>query len=320
VRIRAGAKGAEECVRAFVEELRTLRSSYSRVERARLVLLRFLSHLRRHGVRDLRAATERHVVSFVGQLAARRLSGNTRAAYLSTVRCFFAYLEDRGAVLLNPAATVALPRVHRLPRAPLSEAEVRRLMSTPPMWTARGKRDRAVLEVLYGTGLRVGECLGLDIDDVDLHQRELKVRTGKGKVGRVVPLVGRAAAAVQVYLQEARLAFVRRPSEQALFLNNEGGRLGILTVSYRLKLYAREARIGRRVHPHLLRHTFATHLLRGGADVRHVQALLGHKEIGTTALYTQLEPTDLKRAVAKSHPRERATRRASRRVPARRAR
>jgi integrase/recombinase XerD len=183
-------------------------------------------------------------------------------------------------------------------------------MVAPFPYSTIGKRDRAVLELLYGTGLRVGEASRLDVPDLDLREGVLLVRNGKGRKDRVVPVPGRAAAALDVYLLEARPDLARL-YDPALFLSTFGVRLGAPGMRLMIKKHGRA--IGARLTPHTLRHTCATHLLRGGADIRHVQELLGHRSLATTALYTRVAIADLRAVIARSHPRESDWRRDARR-------
>ena len=176
----------------------------------------------------------------------------------------------------------------------------------PDPHTARGQRDRAVLELLYGTAIRVGECERLDLADVDLVRGHVFVRNGKGRKDRVVPVLGRATDAVELYLREARPELAKDPTERALFLTTRGTRLPVKRIQDLVRSHARAAGIDLRVTPYMLRHDCATHLLQNGADVRHVQKLLGHSHVETTAIYTRVTPTDLVRAVNRAHPRERA--------------
>ena len=205
-------------------------------------------------------------------------------------------------MLTNPAAALPRPRVEARPRAGLTLAQATRLMAAPWPGAPIGVRDRAILELLYGTGLRLGEAVRADVTDIDLARGVLLVRGGKGRVDRVVPLGGRAAAALDRYLCERRPALDTGASG-ALFLTRDGGRLGAAVMRVRIQVAAR--RLALRLTPHGLRHACATHPLRGGADVRHAQALLGHRRLTTTALYTRVAITDLSPVVARCHPRER---------------
>jgi site-specific recombinase XerD len=254
----------------------------------------------------MRSVGEAQLLSFLRRLEDRGarapLAPWTLVAYLGRVRSFFAFLESKGVILASPAMELALPRPQRLPRA-LSEEEARRLMAAPSHWSARGRRDRAILEILYGTGIRLSECVRLDLQDVDLAEGRLLVRNGKGKKDRVVPLVGQALRALGLYLRESRQAFVEDPREPAVFLSTLGRRLSALMLERQVKKHGRA--VGIHVTPHLLRHSCATHLLKHGADVRHIQQLLGHRSLETTALYTRVEVKDLREFLARAHPRER---------------
>jgi integrase/recombinase XerD len=235
------------------------------------------------------------------------LSFATQASYLQRVRSFFGFLTRQGFVLRSPAAEIVIPSCSPIPRTVLSVGQAARLMETPRGDTRAGRRDRAILELLYGTGIRRGECMRLGAADLDLQERTLLVRDGKGHKDRMVPLPGRAAEALCAYLKDVRPDLMRDPGERALFLTAWWGhRLSDVSVGLLVRQHARAAGLGR-LHPHALRHACATHLLRGGADVRHVQALLGHKRLKTTSLYTRVVVEDLRRVLARSHPRERTS-------------
>jgi len=228
------------------------------------------------------------------------LAAASRGSALSTVRRFFAFLANRGHVLRDPAQAIPLPRGARLPRGILNEGQARRLVAAPFPGSRIGKRDRAILETLYGTGIRLGEAVRADVSDLDLREGVLLVRSGKGKKDRVVPVPGRAAAALDTYLTEVRPELVKR-LDAALFISRHGGRLSL--VGLRAIVLRHGRAIGVDVSPHALRHTCATHLLRGGADIRHVQELLGHRCLATTALYTRVAIKDLREVLARAHPR-----------------
>jgi site-specific recombinase XerD len=297
VRIRAAGRHAidprsfETALLALLDELRVRWYSKALHKQVRNVLLRFFSHLRARRVRDLRAVSEAHVISYARVIAetqtakGTRYTAATQRTYLTTVQRLFRFLERRSAVL--------------------NQAHARRLVASPDATTPRGKRDRALLELLYGTAIRVGECERLDLKDLDLLRGHLTIRSGKGRKDRVVPVVGRAAAAIDVYLSEGRPELVKDPREGALFITNRGTRLNVKRIQDLVRTNAKAAGIDVRVTPHTLRHGCATHLLQGGADVRHVQKLLGHSSVQTTATYTHVDTKDLARVMAKAHPRER---------------
>jgi len=271
---------------------------------SRLLLPRLFDHLAKQRVRDARAVTEAHLVSFARKLARRKLAASSQTHYLMAVRRFFAFLLKRRLILHDPAAAIRLPRRFVLPRHVLSEAQARRLLSAPCSTSPLDRRDRAILEVLYGAGLRLGECLRLGIGDVDLGQGHLLVRDGKGKKDRFVPLTARAVEAIMVYLSEGRPMIAKYLRETALFLSARGQSPSETAVRLMLQRHARAAKIDGRIYPHALRHSCATHLLRGGADVRHVQEILGHRNIDTTAIYTRVAIKDLRDVIQRCHPRE----------------
>ena len=312
VRIRVAAEG-------YLAELARRQASASLLHQARRALGLFASHLRNKRVRAIRDIEEAHLASFARALRESRAPRGTRLAtasqvvYLQRVKSFLASLAQQGLLLRNPAGDLVLPSSSPLPRTVLSVRQAARLVETPPAGTKTGRRDRAILETLYGTGIRRGECTRLDVQDLDLAERTLLVRNGKGHKDRLVPVPARAAAALGAYLREVRPELVVDPGERALFLTAWWGhRLSEVTISFLLRRHARSAGIAG-AHPHALRHACATHLLKGGADVRHVQAILGHKKLVTTALYTRVVIEDLRQVVAAAHPRERPWLREARR-------
>lgn len=179
-----------------------------------------------------------------------------------------------------------------------------RLVEMPFRGTANGTRNRAILEMLYGTGVRLSECCRIDLTDVDLGQGLLLVRDGKGRKDRVVPLAGRAAFMLDNYLREARPELMQSPRENALFLNRYGTRIGKTMIDYVVHRSAKAAGIKGAVSPHILRHSFATHLLQRGAHLREVQELLGHKSLESTAVYTRVFINDLRAVLDRAHPRK----------------
>jgi integrase/recombinase XerD len=240
----------------------------------------------------------------------RALSIATQAARLSVVRSFFRYLVKSDVLLYDPSSGLELPkRKGILPRSVLSKQEMARLLAAPDVTTPLGLRDRAMIEVLYSTGIRNAELRALQVYDLDLDRGLLRVNQGKNAKDRVVPLGEVASRYLREYLTEARpqlLAGHRDAgAEQTVFLSKNGKPLVPLGILYPLRKHARAASIERTVTPHTLRHTFATHLLAGHADIRHIQAMLGHASVATTQIYTRVEVTDLKAVHRRCHPRER---------------
>lgn len=302
----------EQALTALLDELRVRWYSKQLHKQVRIVLLRFFAFLRAKRVRDLRAVSEAHVIEYARVVAGTKTkkgtlyTAATQRSYMMTVQRLFRYLERQGVILQDPTLNLVLPSWKKLPKAVLNQAHARRLIANPDTLTPRGKRDRALLELLYGTAIRVGECERLDLRDLDLARAQLMIRSGKGRKDRVVPVVGRAAAALDVYLRESRPELVKDPRQGALFITSWGTRLNTKRIQDLVRTNAKAAGLDIRVTPHTLRHGCATHLLQGGADVRHVQKLLGHSSVQTTAIYTHVDTKDLARVMEKAHPRERA--------------
>jgi integrase/recombinase XerD len=275
-------------------------------------LARYAEFLRRRRVRDATAVTARNVTAHIAGVSSSthgdgvpyRATSVVRA--LSSIRAFHRFLMREGEADVDPTAGVIRPRLpRRLPR-PLSVEDVGKILAQPGGTTAQGIRDRAVLETLYGAGLRVSELVGLDVDDVDLEEGRVRV-LGKGSKERDVPLGRYARDAIAAYLTRVRPETATARSRSALFLNLRGGRLTRQGCTGILERHAAAARIQARVSPHTLRHSFATHLLEGGADVRVVQELLGHASVATTQVYTLVSKEHLREVYFSAHPRARSS-------------
>lgn len=232
-----------------------------------------------------------------------RYARSSIARKASTLRVFYSFLDARGFRDGNPSALLQAPKRHsRLPKV-LKRSQVELLLRLPPSDDAAGVRDRAILELLYAAGIRVGELCGLDLADVDVKRGRARV-LGKGSKERIVPFGKPAAQALRAYLRTARGALMTEASpSQALFFNRKGRRLGQRDVRAIVTQYASDAAPGSRPSPHTLRHTYATHLLEGGADLRSVQELLGHADLRTTQIYTHVSRERLRRVYDRAHPR-----------------
>jgi integrase/recombinase XerD len=234
------------------------------------------------------------------------LSASSAARTLVAVRGFHRFLALEGETLMDPAGGVAPPKApKRLPKA-ISIDDVERLLSAASVGdTPAALRDRALLEVLYGAGARISEAVGLDVDDMDLEQGSVRL-FGKGSTERVVPLGRYAQEAVTEYTVRARPSMaLKGKGTPALFLNQRGGRLTRQSAWAVIHAAAERADLGAKISPHTLRHSFATHLLDGGADVRVVQELLGHASVTTTQIYTMVTVQRLREVFAEAHPRAR---------------
>ncbi|MDI3317419.1 MAG: site-specific tyrosine recombinase XerD [Bacillota bacterium] len=261
----------------------------------------FAAYLRLRGGRPESADSEA-IAAYLVVLTGRKLAPTTIARRVAALRAFYRFLQREGVRRDNPAREVgrpALPR--RLPHV-LTVEEVDRLLETPPAATPRGCRDRAMLELMYASGLRVSELVQLNLNDLDLEEEVVRC-WGKGARERIVPVGSRALAALRLYLEWARPRLAGGRRQEALFVNARGGRLTRQGFWKLLRAYARRAGIRQAITPHTLRHSFATHLLENGADLRSVQELLGHADIATTQIYTHLTKGFIDEVYRRSHPR-----------------
>ena len=251
--------------------------------------------------------TPRLLRRYAGVISERGLSKSSVARKIASTRAFYRHLVQRGLIEANPADLVASPKKEQyLPRV-LKPAEAAGVLDSIPSGSPLQLRDRAMFEVAYGSGLRAEELVNLDVTDIDPDAEEMRV-TGKGSKTRVVPAGEPVWRALERYLDRARpklagAADEVRRAEPALFLSKSGRRLSTSDVRRRLRASTGRAGIGPGVTPHTLRHSFATHLLEGGADLRAIQELLGHASISTTQTYTRIESSRLRKAYAKAHPR-----------------
>ncbi|MEK7770616.1 MAG: tyrosine recombinase XerC [candidate division NC10 bacterium] len=259
-------------------------------------LAEFQDFLRAQGVRGLTEVDPRLLRGYLVRLYQRRLAKSSIARKLASVRSCFRFLTRRGLLESNPARQVRTPSAPRRLPSFLPKDESKELLDRPVDASGSGRRDHALLELFYASGLRVAECCGLDLDDLDRRRATVRV-LGKGDKERVVPVGDEALAALDAYLA------LRGEGRGALFRNHRGGRLTTRSVHRIVKRLARAAGITRRVSPHTLRHTFATHMLGEGADLRLIQELLGHRRLSTTQRYTHVSPEHLMKVYDKAHPR-----------------
>jgi integrase/recombinase XerD len=246
-----------------------------------------------------------HVVAFVEDLRARDYKDATVARKIAAVKSFFGFLSAEGLVSQDPTEQLKSPSVGKqLPRA-LTPKEVDELLEQPARRnTPEARRDKAMLELLYATGLRVTELVSLDVSDISLESDPVTVRcVGKGERERVLPLPQRPIDELRQYIFHVRPRLVRNRRETALFVNRRGERLTRQGFWLILKNYAKEAKLDKAITPHTLRHTYATHMLSGGMSLRHVQDALGHASISTTQIYTQLTDGQKRTEYDKAHPR-----------------
>lgn len=244
-----------------------------------------------------------HIVDYMLAMKERGYASSTVARKVAATKSFFHFLKDEGAVSEDPTLKLESPKVKKhLPKA-ISIEDVERLLAEPTKSDSpKGLRDTALLETLYATGLRVSEVVSLNVEDVDLETGTIYC-IGKGDRERVVPVYDQAALTIDAYLKNGRPALVRNSEEKALFLNHRGERLTRQGLWLIIKQYVDTVGIEGDVTPHTLRHSFATHMLHGGAKLRDVQKLLGHANISTTQIYTQVTQDHLREAYNVAHPR-----------------
>jgi len=243
------------------------------------------------------------MLSYLLNLKERGYAATTVARKVAAAKSFFAFMVAEDKVKENPTRDVPSPKIGRSLPKPISISQVRLLLEQPArLSTPEAKRDRAMLELLYASGMRVSELVSLDVGDVDIQGGYVRC-FGKGRKERLIPIYEQAALAVKEYAEQVRPGLVRGPDEKALFLNLRGDRLTRQGFWQILKAYAKSAGIETEITPHTLRHSFATHMLNGGADLRSVQELLGHANISTTQVYTHLTSEHVRRTYERSHPR-----------------
>lgn len=260
-------------------------------------------------VTDIVAEADVEVVrTFLAHLAKQNYSAATMARKIATLRSFYKWADRRGLARTNPMTLIRTPRqAKRLPKA-ITVSQVEQLLSAPPEGDVLGLRDRSMLETLYSTGIRVSELVGLNADDIDLAGEALRVR-GKGRKERLVPLGTHALASIRKYLDKVKTdprynrGFLENSGRTPLFVNKHGGRLSSRSVRRKLDKYLKQAGLDPSISPHTLRHSFATHLLENGADLRSVQELLGHQSLSTTQVYTHLTTRRVQESYDKAHPR-----------------
>ena len=247
--------------------------------------------------------TRQEMLSYLLNLKERNYAATTAARKVAAVKSFFSFMVAEGNIKDNPILDVTSPRVGKSLPKPISISQTMALLEQPAkLATPEAWRDRAILELLYASGMRVSELVSLNLDDINIDGGDVRC-FGKGHKERIIPIAPRAVSTVKKYMQEARLHLLHNDTEQALFLNRRGDRLTRQGLWQILKGYAESAGLSKEITPHTLRHSFATHMLNGGADLRSVQELLGHANISTTQVYTHLTSEHVRRIYEKSHPR-----------------
>ncbi len=265
----------------------------------------FFKFLKNEGIVSLADVDRLALRRFLGWLADAGFARSSVSRKLSAVRSMYRYLAWERLIPENVLARVSLPKRERRLPSFLTQAETVRLIEAPVLDAPQGLRDRAILELLYAAGMRVGEITGLNTKNVNLKTREILV-LGKGSKERQVLMGKTAAAFLERYIREARRKLMGKRRPDALFLNRKGGRLTDRSIQMLVNKYAKSAGMEKNIHPHMLRHSFATHMLDGGADLRVIQELLGHSSLGTTQPCTHVTQKQVRRVYLEAHPRAQA--------------
>jgi integrase/recombinase XerD len=265
-------------------------------------LRQFQTYLQNGKFEDIKDSSRTTIVDYLNSLKTQGKAVSTISRNIAALKSFYQYLVKENYLEHDPAEKLETPKLEKkLPKI-LTIAEVEELLKQPNVRLSVGLRDKAMLELLYATGIRVSEIIALNISDVNLDMGYVKCY-GKGSKERIVPLGSIAVKSVHEYINKGRSKIVRTYEEPALFLNHHGNRLTRQGFWKIIKKYASQANIVKEITPHTLRHSFATHLLENGADLRSVQEMLGHADISTTQIYTQVTKNPLKEVYDKTHPR-----------------
>jgi tyrosine recombinase XerC len=262
-------------------------------------LLEFFEFVRGQEIQSLKDVNKQTLRGYLSYLMAQGKAKSSIARRLSAIRTFYRFLMREELVAASPAATTASPRLDRRLPSFLTVEEAKRLVESPDLSKPQGQRDRALLELLYASGLRISELVNMNVEQVNLATNEIRV-WGKGAKERVVLIGVPAARALNDYMSRGRPELLGGKKSNALFVNRYGGRLPARRVQKLLEKYAMA--IDKKVHPHMLRHTFATHLLDGGADLKVVQELLGHADLSSTQIYTHVTQSRARKIYLSAHP------------------
>jgi len=288
----------------YKNHLKALGYAASSIDVYRKGLDQFGRYLKACNLQDLRKVTGSLVVDYQAKVMAEPIATESKALKMRPVKRLFEYLVQTHKLLINPTeGIVEICRKNRKIGPVLTVEEVKNLLAQPNLSLKTGIRDRAIMEVLYATGIRLEELLGLEVYHVDLKDKVLYIRKGKGRAQRVVPLGKAAVKYLKEYLHKIRPWHGRKnPQQRVLFLNHSGSVLSAGSIRYFLRKYRLAAGIKKPVSPHTFRRTCATHLLQQGADIRYIQKLLGHRQLKTTQLYTKVMPAEVKETHNRTHP------------------
>lgn len=294
----------EQFIKEFISILRYEKNlSDNTTESYQRDLYKFIEFLKEKSIKDFDQVDSKIISQFFDLQRKNGLTSSTSARYMTSIKRFFSYLEDNNYIRKNPTIILSKVKISRKLPEVLSFFEVDQILKMPNVEDVAGLRDKAILELLYSSGLRVSELINLKINDLFFNDEIVRV-LGKGSKERIVPMGSSAIEWIKKYLIHSRpLLENKMKSQNYLFLNKRGTKLSRMAIWQIVDKYSKEAGIEKEIHPHIFRHSFATHLLEGGADLRAVQEMLGHADISTTQIYTHVDRNYIKQVHREHHPR-----------------
>ncbi len=275
--------------------------SMNTVESYKRDVTQYITYLNESGIQDATLATKTTVLSYLLALQKKGKATSTVSRTLASLRSFYLFMMQNGRVSSNPTSNLEAPHVEKKAPQILAGDEVERLLEQPDTSDNKGVRDKAMLELLYATGIRVSELINLDITDINISMSFIRCRGGKKE--RIIPMGNKAKEALENYIKNARVYMLKNKNETALFVNCNGMRLSRQGFWKLIKHYRSAAGIQAEITPHTLRHSFAAHLLENGADIHSIQEMMGHADISSTQVYSRMMNSKLKDVYAKAHPR-----------------
>lgn len=279
----------------------TCHKSTNTVESYTRDVTQYITYLINLGVTDLAGTTKTTVLSYMLDLKKRGRAASTLSRTLASIRSFYVFLINDGLVTKNPTDALATPKIEKKPPKVLSNDDVDKLLSQPKLTDNKGIRDKAMLELLYATGIRVSELINLNIDDINLNMGYVRCANSKGE--RVIPVGYKAITALTLYIESARNEMIGNMEEKALFVNCSGGRISRQGFWKLIKFYQNMSGIEEEITPHSLRHSFAAHLIENGADLMSLKTMMGHTDISSTKVYTCFLDEKIRNVYEKAHPR-----------------
>lgn len=279
----------------------TCHKSKNTVESYRRDVKQYITYLDETGISAITDTTQTNILSYIMLLKKRGRAASTVSRVLASIRSYYLYLLRNGQIESDPTLTLTTPKIEKKPPQVLSNNEVILLLEQPKISDNKGMRDKAMLELLYATGIRVSELIGLNVDDVNLGMGYIRCQNSKNE--RIIPVGNKAIDAIKLYLEKARPFLIKDTDEEALFVNRMGARISRQGFWKIIKQYRESSGIETDITPHSLRHSFAAHLIQNGADLQSLKSMMGHSDISSTQVYTCFLDDKIKQVYEKTHPR-----------------